>query len=94
MGGLCYNWHVKARQLGRGEMVGATTWSFPVKLGAPQLERSIPLRCHLQPPWTDNSGTRRAPRIYRNGSEVGQVGMNVTPTRTQALNENHTYPTM
>ena len=41
--------------------------------------------------WNDNSGNEEGYKIYRNGSYVGQVGMNVKSYQDTGLSENTTY---
>lgn len=89
--GYTYSWHVKARN-DAGESGWSSTWTFTVKPAAPSNLSAQATSCNqVTLYWTDNSGNEEGYKIYRNGSYVGQVGMNATSYQDTGLSENTTY---
>ncbi|MGB9873219.1 MAG: peptidoglycan DD-metalloendopeptidase family protein, partial [Anaerolineae bacterium] len=89
--GYTYSWHVKARN-GAGESGWSSTWTFTVKPAAPSNLSAQTASCNqVNLYWTDNSGNEEGYKVYRNGSYVGQVGMNSTNYQDTGLSENTTY---
>ena len=89
--GYTYSWHVKARN-GAGTSDWSSTWTFTVKPAAPSNLSAQTASCsQINLYWTDNSGNEEGYKIYRNGSYVGQVGMNATSYQDTGLNGNTSY---
>jgi len=89
--GYTYYWHVKARN-GAGASGWSDTWSFAVRPAAPSNLSAQTASCsQVNLYWTDNSGNEEGYKIYRNGTYVGQVGMNSTSYQDTGLNENTSY---
>lgn len=89
--GYTYSWHVKARN-GAGTSDWSSTWTFTVKPAAPSSLSAQTASCsQINLYWTDNSGNEEGYNIYRNGSYVGQVGMNATSYQDTGLSENTSY---
>jgi len=89
--GYTYSWHVKARN-SAGESGWSSTRTFTVRPAAPSNLSAQAVSCHqVNLYWTDNSSNEEGYRIYRNGSQVGQVGMNATSYQDDSLNENTSY---
>ena len=89
--GYTYSWHVKARN-GAGQSGWSSTWTFTVRPAAPSNLSAQATSCNqVTLYWTDNSGNEEGYKIYRNGSYVGQVGMNATSYQDTGLSENTTY---
>lgn len=89
--GYTYSWHVRARN-SAGQSDWSSTWTFTVKPAAPSNLSAQTASCsQINLYWTDNSGKEEGYRIYRNGSPVGQVGMNSTNYQNTGLNENTNY---
>jgi len=89
--GYTYFWHVKARN-GAGTSDWSSTWTFTVKPAAPSNLSAQTASCsQVNLYWTDNSGNEEGYKIYRNGSYVGQVGMNATSYQDTGLSENTSY---
>lgn len=89
--GYTYSWHVKARNAG-GESSWSDTWTFTVRPGAPSNLSAEAVSCNqVNLSWTDNSGSEEGYKIYRDGSLIGQVGMDITTYQDTSVNENTTY---
>jgi hypothetical protein len=89
--GYTYSWHVKARN-GAGESGWSSTWTFTVKPAAPSNLSAQTASCsQINLYWNDNSGNEEGYKIYRNGSYVGQVGMNATSYEDTGLSDNTSY---
>jgi murein DD-endopeptidase MepM/ murein hydrolase activator NlpD len=89
--GYTYSWHVKARN-DAGTSDWSSTWTFTVKPAAPSNLSAQTASCsQVNLYWTDNSGNEEGYKIYRNGSYVGQVGMNATSYQDTGLNGNTSY---
>lgn len=89
--GYTYLWHVKARN-SAGESGWSSTWTFTVKPSAPSNLSAQTASCsQVNLYWTDNSGNEEGYKIYRNGSYVGQVGMNATSYQDTGLSGNASY---
>lgn len=89
--GYTYSWHVKARN-GAGESGWSSTWTFTVKPAAPSSLDAQTASCNqVNLYWNDNSGNEEGYKVYRNGSYVGQVGMNGTSYQDTGLNGNTSY---
>jgi len=89
--GYTYSWHVKARN-SAGTSNWSSTWTFTVKPAAPSNLSAQAASCsQVNLYWTDNSGNEEGYKIYRNGSYVGQVGMNATSYQDTGLNGNTGY---
>ncbi|WP_347244391.1 pre-peptidase C-terminal domain-containing protein [Thermogutta sp.] len=89
--GYTYSWHVKARN-GAGESGWSSTWTFTVKPAAPSNLSAQTASCsQVDLYWVDNSGNEEGYRIFRNGSYVGQVGMNSTSYQDAGLSGNTSY---
>ncbi len=83
--GYTYSWHVKARN-DAGESGWSDTWTFTVKPAAPSNLSGQTASCsQINLYWNDNSGNEEGYKIYRNGSYVGQVGMNTTSYQDTGL---------
>jgi len=89
--GYTYSWHVKARN-GAGESGWSDTWTFTVKPAAPSNLSAQTASCsQINLYWDDNSGNEEGYKVYRDGSYVGQVGMNTTSYQDTGLSENTSY---
>jgi len=89
--GYTYSWRVKARHAA-GESGWSDPWTFTVKPGTPSNLSAQTVSCsQVNLYWTDNSGNEEGYKIYRNGSYVGQVGMNVINYQDGGLSGNTSY---
>jgi surface antigen len=89
--GYTYSWHVRARN-SAGTSGWSNTWTFTVRPAAPSNLSAQAASCsQVNLTWNDNSGNEEGYRIYRNGSYVGQVGMNTTSHQDTGLGENTSY---
>lgn len=89
--GYTYSWRVKGRN-GTTESGWSDTWTFTVRPAAPSNLSAQTASCSaVNLYWSDNSGNEEGYKIYRNGSYVGQVGMNTTSYQDTGLSENTGY---
>ena len=89
--GYTYSWHVEARN-SSGPSGWSSTWTFTVKPATPTNLNTQAVSCNqVNLTWSDNSGNEEGYKVYRNGSYVGQVGMNTTSYQDTGLSENTTY---
>ena len=89
--GYVYSWRVKARNAA-GESGWSSVSTFVVRPAPPSNLTAQVVSCsQINLYWSDNSGSEEGYRIYRNGSAVGQVGMNVTAFQNTGLSANTTY---
>lgn len=89
--GYTYFWHVKARN-GEGAGGWSDTRSFTVRPAAPSGLSAQATSCsRVSLSWVDRSGNEEGYRIYRNGSYIGQAGMNATTYQDDSVSAGAAY---